>query len=255
MFGFLNSRINKKALKKAMLELEEEALISNQVQVESVKLREYKTNSEDAYKQLKRSSVLAKPQTESVDLKNFKDWRNKNTDSKVTNKPFSNMVSFSDDDDEGEQPAIENPVATKKINIIDKIASINKAVDKTEKDDSKMSDFFREKYQVNIPSKEEPVKQNTQNVNVDKTFVRTGVKTTLNELLKKNQANKQISSSVNDIKQEAKVELPKNSDKIKVEVVNFYEPESKTKKIVNRKPRGKNKRRFDADVISSVDWK
>ena len=27
------------------------------------------------------------------------------------------------------------------------------------------------------------------------------------------------------------------------------------KKVVNRKPRGKNKRRFDADVIGSVDWR
>ena len=57
-----------------------------------------------------------------------------------------------------------------------------------------------------------------------------------------------------------------NSEPVRVEIKLHTEPRvapapvqkpavAPKKKVTNRKPRGKNKRRFDADVIGSVDWR
>lgn len=48
---------------------------------------------------------------------------------------------------------------------------------------------------------------------------------------------------------------PVKAEPIKIEVIEKKPEIKENKPKTNRKPRGKNKRRFDADVISSVDWK
>ena len=80
-----------------------------------------------------------------------------------------------------------------------------------------------------------------------------------------------LSSLTDTAKTEAlKTEILKKSEpttnKVKVEVMDFSKPKAEPapvkaeakpapKKAPARKPRGKSKKRFDADVIGSVDWK
>lgn len=255
MLKFANGFLNKKALKRALKEIELEDSISEQLSKMSVvPEREYKTEEEaEDVKKLKLKGALSKPQTEAVDLKHFKDWR---TVDKVESKnppyvPKSRKTIF-DDEDDGAQPAIESPIQTNKNSLLSKIESMNSGSETKDKDikkDTNFSSFFAEKYQSKqAEENKEFVKEEKTPIAEQKTSVKT-TKTTLNDLLK-NQKSKQ---------------QEQNSEKVvKVEVVDFSEKKEdskditvkqETKKVVNRKPRGKNKRRFDADVISSVDWK
>ena len=257
MFDIFSEFINKRALKRAMKEVEIEDIIA-QSKTEAPQ-REYKTNLEaEGVKPIRISSPLSKPETEAVDLKNFKNWRNtEKVESKITTEALSKKFSFlDDDDDEGEQPSIENPVGTKKKNIVDMILPSNDFEKREEKKESNIADFFKEKYGV----KKDDVNEN-KNEHKEHSSIRNSVKVSLNDLLKRKNQETDTNLTINEVKEEKEVKFEENKkdskeNKIKVEVVDFDEPKTKTtKKTVNRKPRGKNKRKFDADVISSIDWK
>lgn len=61
------------------------------------------------------------------------------------------------------------------------------------------------------------------------------------------------------VKEPVKPQPEPKVDTVKIEVINSAPaaptPKPAAKPAVKRKPRGKSRRRFDADVISNVDWK
>lgn len=265
MFEFISGYLNKKAMKQAIKELDLE--IEESKNITSVQpVREYKTNSEaESYKKTKISNALSKPQTDAVDLKNFKNWRNTDKVESQVKAPIKKNTII---DDDGEQPEIDNPVSVSKKGIFEKLYDkANNKID-TEKDSS-ISSFFKEKYNFSEEKPERIVNENKE---------KTNVKVSLKEILER---KKKESLDNKDLKEKEPISEPKEN-KIKIEVIDFNKDKPKVseepKKVVkkdeqvkivpvkkvdaqkkskttNRKPRGKNKRRFDADVISSVDWK
>lgn len=268
MFDFIKENMNRKALKKALLEIEIEEQLKKQSLVQNQVLREHKTDQEAVpFSKPKIKNSLSKPQTEAVDLKNFKNWRSVS----VVNKPEPDKIrpkfKFDDDDDEGDQPEIESPVSTLKNNLLSKISGLSDNSNKgeEEKKDTSIASFFREKYKVEpkIEPKEEPTTSIQPDIKVEEKPELKHVKVSLNDLLKKKLEQEPINSIVpeaNEVKKETNANDDKKENTLKVEIVDLTEKKEikepqKEKKTVNRKPRGKNKRKFDADVISSVDWK
>ena len=265
MFDFIKDSINKKALKRALFEVDIEEEKKKQVLVDNKPLREHKTNEESVpFKKPRFNNSLSKPQTEAVDLKNFKNWRNvTKVEKPLETKSSAPRFNFLDtDDDEGEQPEIDNPVSTNKTSFKPKFSSDIEASEsnvKTEEKDTSIDSFFKEKYNFLMNSNNElkQLKEETT-ANVDDQPEKPHVKVSLNDLLKRK--NEELNATKeSDKKSEDKTQ----ENLLKVEVVDLTEKTKnetkpnvpKVKKTVNRKPRGKNKRRFDADVISSVDWK
>ncbi len=255
MFNFVEGYINRKALKQALKEVDEETLIASQAVSQNNEQRDYQTVDEaDNFKSLKIKSAINKPLTSAVDLKNFKNWRDVNKVESNNPKYEAKKSFIFDDDDEGEEPQLDLPgLATKKEPIkeaiFDTVSSNKSEVDNSEKD-TNISTFFKEKFGAisreprlhKIPLKEvNPVSHE-----------KPRVKTTLNELVAKMHSE----TNIQETKKEEKTQtLQSQKPTIKVEVVDFNQDKEKPKKVTNRKPRGKNKRRFDADVISNIDWK
>ena len=71
--------------------------------------------------------------------------------------------------------------------------------------------------------------------------------------VRENDAPKTIVTSSNN-SEPVRVEIKLHTEP-KVAPAPVQKPASAPKKVTKRKPRGKNKRRFDADVIGSVDWR
>ena len=259
MFEFSDNYLHRKAMKRALFEVDMELAEKQQASVSSVQnLREHKTIVEaESYRKAKLNSALSKPQTEAVDMKNFKDWRNINK--KEISKPFppKNRFTFGDtDDDEGEQPEINGPLSTNKNDLVARIEKLNSKLNNKEKEekDTSIASFFKEKYSKGLSQPVTPVVPvENKSEKQEESVQEKPAKISLNDLIKRKR------------EEESKTEIVKEEDteerKVKVEIVDFNEdkkPEpkpEKPKKVVNRKPRGKNKRKFDPDVISSVDWK
>jgi len=261
MFDFFINYENRRAFKKALEELEEENSLTNAKQTQNVEVaRSYKSavGEEKVTGTLKVFNPLRKPETEAVDLKNFKNWREDKNSSTAINKPARRAFDIEDDEeDEGVSLEIESPLKTRKMpqpqtfNIID---IMNSSTNKTTPNNKEISasSFFMEKY--GLDKKEEKIESQPKLEIKEKTPIvedkPVHKKTTLNALLK--------SKMDKLFEDETKPEIKdiKEQDKVKIEVVDFKEKKlvQKTKKTT-RKPRGKSKKRFDADVISSVDWK
>ena len=256
---FASGFLNKRALKRAFKEIElEDALIEQLSNGSYVPEREYKTEdeAEDVKKIKVKGGALSKPQTEAVDLKHFKDWRN--VDKVESKNPLyvpKTRKSIFDDEDDGDQPSIESPVQTNKKGLSAIIDSMNKSSDTEEKDTKKDTDiasFFAEKYGAQkTKEKNEPVivSDKKQETPVKST------KTTLNDLIRNQKAKQQETQKSENVVKIEVVDFADKKEEPKVEAVKEEPKKEEPKKVVNRKPRGKNKRRFDADVISSVDWK
>ena len=272
MLDFAGNSFKKRALKKAIKEINKEDFFKQHASIEKIEpFREYKTKQEaDDYKVLKRNNALSKPQTEAVDLKHFKDWR-KVDEVESKNQKYTPKKNFLfDGDDEGEQPEIGAPIGTNKNDLVNKIASINKSKEKEENKDFDFSSFFKEKYKkqdvANVANVDEAKPQTNKSSSLKTTSIRDQVKTNLNELMQKRASQSlDVTPIVKEKTQpETQSETQSETKSIKVEVVDFTEKKEapSTKEVANvkklpvkRKPRGKNKRRFDADVISSIDWK
>ncbi len=227
MFEFLQTTEKKSAFKKALNEITHEKpepiVFSEKRSVEGAP-RRYSTTIKNP---------LRKPETTAVDLKNFKDWRQvdkvksdnpvyKKPDPAPVPKPAPAPKAKDDDEDEiferfpgGRTFAKDNPVTTAEV--IDRFA---------------------------VLPKDEP--QTT-----------TNRKVTLQELVNRFQSSHSEAPKKEPEKEKPAVKVKEEPvDKnIKVEIVDFSDKKPKAKTPSKRKPRGKSKKRFDADVISSVDWK
>ncbi len=91
--------------------------------------------------------------------------------------------------------------------------------------------------------------QTTENKDTSfNSFMNDTKKISLQDIINRANAQKKTEQSVE--------KAPETEPTVKVEVVGLDKEEKKPeKKTTKRKPRGKGKKRFDADVISSIDWK
>jgi len=287
MFSFVDNYLNKKAMMRAIKEIDLEQEASRPDVSKVIKEREYQTVSDvDSFSVLKKRTAINKPLTTAVDLKDFKDWRDvKKVDSKnPIYEPKKRFTFDIDEDDDGEQPTIDFPglkpkkVSESKPVVNEKVFGSSGEDEKIEKD-TNINTYFKEKFgiinRLKSDTKNEFVnnkveenitdikQENKEEVKKEEVLKTERKKTSLNEMLaKKLKENPDLLNKLkaNESKTEEKPQiLDSESNKIKIEVVDFTEkkpePPKPVKKTVNRKPRGKNKRRFDADVISNIDWK
>ena len=287
MFSFVDNYLNKKAMMRAIKEIDLEQEASRPDISKVIKEREYQTVTDvDSFSVLKKRTAINKPLTTAVDLKDFKDWRDvKKVDSKnPIYEPKKRFTFDIDEDDDGEQPTIDFPgLKPKKVSetkpvVNEKVFGSSGEDEKIEKD-TNINTYFKEKFgiinRLNGDTKNEFVnnkveenitdikQENKEEVKKEEVLKTERKKTSLNEMLaKKLKENPDLLNKLkaNESKTEEKPQiLDSESNKIKIEVVDFtekkQEPPKPVKKTVNRKPRGKNKRRFDADVISNIDWK
>ncbi len=270
MLDFFDNLQKKRAFKKALEEIDlEEASVSKEKHTKDTSIqRIYQTSSSSVVQALpsKIKNPLRKPDTTAVDLKYFKDWRNV---SKVSssNAVYPQTRKIFDDDDDGAEQKINSPVDFAKPSpTISTTEMLNKLSAKpVESDkDEKFGTYFASRVSTN--ETEQKVSQNVvendkKPAEDEKQVSSAKNKKTLRELvdiftqgeIAKNERAKTVET-------QQKTQTPKQTEaKIKIEVVDLTdkkpEPKPTTKKPTKRKPRGKSKRRFDADVISSVDWK
>jgi len=241
MFSFFRKSEYKKAFKRALAEIDQELSASSSAQFNNIVERTYKTSApaEKIEGMSKHTNAINKPETTAVDLKHFKDWRNSsNNFNQNSSLPPKRSFNFDfDEDDEGEQPEIDMPGGTFKksgpssssVDLITAIRESDKEKSVVDTDfDSYFNSIFAEPKQKTVIKEDKILEKPARR------------KTNLNTLINKSFADAEEES--------------KKKPELKVEVIDFSDEKPK-KKSVNRKPRGKNKRRFDADVISSVDWK
>lgn len=279
MFDFLDSSFKRRAFKKALKEVNEEVLLSDGVAEVSVAKKhttdrtitriyhnmEEQTVVEPPKPSYKRNSY-AKPESTAVDLRNFKNWR------ELDNKPKQNMQSptpaFAQnkiDEDEEEQPVLDNPVSVRRpgfdsSRILDAISRPSQKKQGTDMDFSTYS----------VPKStgaKTTIDDIVKNVN-ERKKAQENIAKMINEqtqIVNQPQASEQqvqeTTEAVEPVKQEESktdTSKPNVENKIKIEVVDFgdnIKPATESKKTIIRKPRGKSKKRFDADVITSVGWK
>lgn len=232
MFEFLQTREERRAFKKALKEVESERpepiTFSRVSQEQRVSHVNYSPSIKNPFR---------KPETTAIDLKYFKDWRKVNTVSSKNpayQQPKPKPRPIIDDDDEGAQPAIEFPGETRRTLPISSVGIAERFAVKP-KDEQKDTDA--------------------------KTYIQ---QTRLNRNRTESnfsQIIRNVTNELNSIKKQTTTPPPAQTpveNKVKVEVVDFTPKPSVAepkKPAVKRRPRGKGKRKFDADVITSVDWK
>lgn len=221
MYEFLETWEKKRAFKKALSEVIKE----KPEPLERKVAAPVEASAPEAPKPITPAPVniiknpLRKPETTAIDLKYFKDWRH--VERVRSNNPLYARPSVRrSTDDDFAQPAIEFPGGN--------FGRRTPAPEKTLTNNDIMERFA--------------IKPRETTANRDfKTFIA--------ETLPKPKE---------EPKPEPKPE-PKVEQKVKVEVVDLKPKEAPkpaaAKPATKRKPRGKGKRRFDADIISSVGWK
>ena len=229
MFDFLESREKRRAFKKALKEVVRE-------KPEPITFRKSNSEASDGPKVTRVNPYLSssrnplrKPETTAIDLKYFKDWRKvekvPSNNPVYQPKPQSKKPLF--DDDGGVQPAIALPG--------------------TQKQESKVTtNEIIEKFAI------KPKEEKTDK-NANKYIMQTIKPKPEQHCIPRPKQEPTTNSAINQTKNTQS----ENENKIKVEVIDFT-PKQEPKPVkpkTNRKPRGKGKRRFDADVITSVDWK
>lgn len=263
MLEFFEQKMKKRAFIKALKEVtaeEAEARYAKSSRANAV-TRAYKTDADANTLQisnpnkLRYKNSLSKPDTDFIDLKKFKDWRN-------LNKPAAPKQSF--------PPFKDNKPAAP--------ISSSKASDEEENHISMPGgDFIKRKQlsAIDIAATKLNLKSDRGEIdNSSRSFLeeRARRQSTLQDMIDK---YKSQTKATNAVKEPAgRLEMEEKPNRIKLEIVEAEKPEAKTiiekpqtkvvnvansdqavtKKKTNRKPRGKSKRRFDADVITSIDW-
>lgn len=248
---------------------------------------------EEVHGVYKIKSPLKKPETTAIDLKNFKDWRKVETveskQPKYVGSPRPTVLKQPDEDDidftehkktipGGEfkkpEPEVE-PSQGEQVSTLDLADSIYAKQEAKKKD---LSSASYAKEQADQSFKRKSLREMMSVVSPDtvakydakKEEEKRLTEKKLIEEQQKKQAETRIKVEVVDFeKKPAKVEAPKPVVKpepkvepkpaVKVEPAPQPKveeaPKPAPKKTVNRKPRGKSKKRYDADVISSVNWR
>ncbi len=249
MFEFFESRENRRAFKKALEEIamEEASILQGKHTSDTTITRVYKTNDETTggnAASLKVKNPLRKPETTAVDLKNFKDWRKVNKVPSSHPQYPTNKKLFIDEE-EDEEPMIKAPSSLEKssssVSSLDIISRLSENPAKQETDKS-ITTYYKQTQTKEKPK--EPDKKQVTNQNI-------------RELIEKFAPGEIAKHEKLKAEKDALTSSEAKEAKIKIEVVDFSNKQTpeKPKKKVNRRPRGKSKRRFDADVISSVEWK
>ena len=235
MFDFFDSLEKKRAFQRALKEVNAEQLRqpAPAMQAKASASAPATQGGQPVITPAHRRAIVSpfrRPETTAIDLKYFKDWRKVDTvQSNNPTYPKRPLFPSRVQDEEAELVKDENPVKpTSTASTIEKFGIVQKEQSSTDRD---ITEYLR----------------------------------ALREERAKRHAATPVRTITEPIAPKKPVEEPKpapaaeTNDKIKVEVIDFggqkEQPKPKPKPKTTRKPRGKNKRRFDADVISSVDWK
>ena len=285
MLDFFDKLENKRAFKRALKELEKENKKTNQTQnisrvytsSQSSTVNYGEAQIEPAFK---TKRTLGKPSSEVVDLKNFKDWRkNDKVESKnqVYNgrlyKDFAKKSYFDDDEFTLGDPVVTTKEETlrqhdtyknqsdQETKLVDLLSNSNEeekepAVDFASyflnRNASKQTEV--EKLQENS-QKSDNIKQDTSHVNKDsESKTQREEKTSQKNADMVEDARAKFNKMLSELKNN-KPEEEKQKPEIKVEIEKPKTVKQPQKEAKKRKPRGKNKRRFDADVVTSIDWR
>lgn len=279
MFDLLANSTKRKAMRKAIKELDLEQQIARENS--SVIKRAYQDESliEKAVNPIKNRSVVNKAETTAVDLKNFKNWRTvdsvKSSSPKYVGNPFTKTkFPFYDEDDEGEDAGVSTlgEVEDSKSKVEQK-QTLKTQTDIKKKEESKPAIAQTQKSINSVglieslsKKKDEPISEKTTSDFTQFEIIRNKNQEKLNSFrdkvtkkIEEEKIKNNLSSSVVKDESENKLKIEvvvPETKKIVVEKIKQVEKvKAPEKKPVNRKPRGKNKRKFDADVISSINWK
>lgn len=288
MLKAIKSIEHKKALKKALKELENNHHVNKRSTDSNSNVS--KVYSRDTSRV---NSAFTKPSTEVIDLKEFKNWRK--VEKVESNNPVYHdqlfKSSLSKNDDQFFDDVVQKPINVssfvgnqtneertpstdfskyfsekRKINV--EKESSQKVKNDDEKFESAKSTFakmFEEVEKIKQLAKqnrqekvEDEVRETDKTqADVDETELVLQKSETIEEKLP------EVKVEIDEAKPKLKV-LPKESEHEKIlkaepkhVSVDISKPVSSTtvKRQTNRKPRGKNKRKFDADVVGSVDWR
>lgn len=295
MLDFFKDNKKRKAFKKALniFDNEEKEFSSSQYTQNDSFVREYKTEDGESTS-VKFSHALNKPSTSAIDLKNFKNWREVNTvESSHPMAPKKPPVKYQADEDGGDlggfnfpsggrpepqprpQPKPENKMASilnsgsdKNPSGVELLKSLLPQQNNFKTKDSDIKDYVRENFSVS----ESKPRVSYSDI-LDKVLSEKKRKQESNAVTQIDLPNKLVVEVVVPEKQEPEVvkeevikEVPVVKEVVKevikeVPVVKevikevIKEVPAKPKTTTPRKPRGKSKKRFDADIVSSVDWK
>lgn len=278
MFDLLADSTKRRAMRKAIKELDQEQQLARENNSMVKRVYQEETSAEKVVSPVKNRSAVNKAETTAVDLKNFKNWRSvdsvKSSSPRYIGNPFTKTKFPFYDEDDGEDSGVATlgDVEDSKNKTTIKNQTQQQSQPQVKKQEEVKSQPEKTISSVSLieglsKKKDEPVNEKTTSNFTQFEIIRNKNEQKLNELkeLAKKKAEEENSKKDSSVKVEGKKE---NDNKLKIEVV---VPETKKiviekikhvetvkvpeKKTVTRKPRGKNKRKFDADVISSVDWK
>ena len=290
MLNFFKDRTKMKAFKQALKEVEQEtASLSRAKQTKDTSItRTYQSEAkiEEVHGTYKIKNPLKRPETTAIDLKNFKDWRKVDkVDSKqpkYIDKPSPIVFKEPEEDDfenfepkktipGGEfkkpEPEIEPLTSNEQVSTLDLAESIygNKT---GAKKDLSAETYLQEKERQNFKRKSLREMMSIVAPDSVKEYDKKQEEKKLTEqkLLEeqqKKQAETKIKVEVVDFEKPVKVisskpiekPIPKPEPKPEIKVEPKVEQKPAPKKATTRKPRGKSKKRYDADVISSVNWR
>lgn len=283
MLDFFDNLEKKKAFKKALQEIKEE----DDAKSKNTVTRVYGKNEQTT----RYNGHFSKPATEVVDLKHFKDWRKvdkvesknpvydlnlfesplkkvepeqKKAEPVFKGSSVSNYISKQDGQDRKTYSDFDEFFAKRNIGSSEKVETKNKQTFSDE-EVAKAKNTFSRMFE-DVERKRKAKKQADKQHEDDK----DEIDLILSKMEEKKTEQKlpEVKVEVEDkIKEEPKPILTivaKPEQKHEETVLHAVQKSEPTvqvskpavaKKVVNRKPRGKNKRRFDADVIGSVDWR
>lgn len=291
MLDFFKDKAKRKAFKQALKEVEQETtLSSHEKHTKDTSIqRVYKSEAKEevVVGTYKMRTQLSRPETTAIDLKHFKDWRKVD---KVESKQPKYIdkrppLIFKDPDEDFDDVAFEEEFDEPKKKIPG--GEFKKPEPEVEPSSEPVStlDIAKSIYPKEIDKNKDMSSSSYMKENAKKDFGTLSLKDMLASIAPdtvKNYEEKKREESLNDKKIIEEEKKKAVETKIKVEVVDFEkpkkvltpkplvkeepkkeepkpepkpEPKTEPKKPVNRKPRGKSKKRFDADVISSVNWK
>lgn len=235
MLDFFDKLENKRAFKRALKEIEAED--SNRAQTAT---RVYKSN-EGASISRPCASAAAKPLSNAVDLKYFEDWNK-------VDKVESKNPSYRESSFRVREPEKKSEPKSYSHESLTDILSKDKVVEEKSN---------RESYSSFLSAKSEN-KEGKSSSSISELFAEMQRR---RAAVMQSDAPKVSEPEVKEEKPQQQIQPQENpKSEIKVEVIDKVPETEVAKKAVtkpktNRRPRGKSKRRFDADVISSVDWR
>lgn len=277
MFDFFDKLENKRAFKKALKEIQQEGNPSrSSASVSRVYSNETSniTGGGAGGSFPRYSDGLLKPDSEVVDMKNFKDWRK--VERVESNHPVYKDKLFAGSLKNATDKPVEKaePVYEKTIDEDEQKSIVDFLHDDEEKQDRKARNDFMsfmlkksdekeeqktvvQKPEENKQPENKPEEKNQFKLLYEEIQRRKAEAAKRSAVIVQPEQNQEVKPAPAPVKVEEvkKVEPEIAKPEIKPVVGEMAEPKKPAKKVVNRKPRGKNKRRFDADVIGSVDWR